>query len=518
MANIVETVQTWLGWPTQANIDGFIEKAVDDAVAGMENEFLRESYRDTARSIMSFDEEGWSPAGVNYNDNQGFSLADIQSMALAIRKTVQDNALLARGLRLKNNHVFGRGFDFEFDGVTKNKSGALRGGVDSIINDPVNQEIVFSNTAAKRNNKTLFETGNLFIIYDKVKKQFSRLLIDNIGQAICFDDDRTRVKYYLRQYSKVNSFGLTNITKQEWIPLYNYDVTKPKHPKRMNLPEGGSAPVRDDLVVVEHKANITDGQLWGKPDCLAAIPWAWAAGEFLRDGSVLFKSISTIAFHVKNKSAEGNKRVGAKLNRARHAGQVVQTGMDSEISQVPRYGNIDLYGARPIQAMAATALDVSVASLTGDVAKGGGYASEQTLTLPEQLAALSRQEDWTVFYRQVFELVGAAGATINFRRLTYDTPHRMGQLYSLLFDKGGLHQRELRLLSLELVDLVGKPDDLPVPNEFTGSKAASLPEYLDKNSTDVGDIGDSNPSQGNSGGVGSMADNNQALNDDKAEQ
>lgn len=518
MANIVETVQTWLGWPTQANIDGFIEKAVTEAVSGMENEFLRESYSNTTRAILAFDEEGYRPLGVDYAEGRGFSLASIQSLAQHTRQLVQDNALLARGLRLKNNHVFGRGFDFEYDGVTKNKSGALRGGIDAIINDPVNQEVVFSNTAAKRLNKTLFEAGNLFLIYDRGSRQFSRLLIDNIGQAITFQDDNTRVKYYLRVYQRVNTFGNVDVTKREWIPLYNYAVTNPKHPKRIDLAEGGSAPVRADLVIVEHKANITDGQLWGKPDCLAAIPWAWAAGEFLRDGSTLFKAISTIAFHVKNKSAESQKRVGSKLGRARSAGQIVQTGPDSEINQVPRYGNIDLYGARPIQAMAATALDVSVASLTGDVAKGGGYASEQTLTLPEQLAALSRQEDWTVFYRQVFDLVGASGATINFRRLTYDTPHRMGQLYSLGLEKGGLSREEFRRLFLELVDLVGDPKDLPEPNEFTGSKASTLPEFLNKDTTDAGDGGDSLPSQGNSGSVGSMADNNQALNDDKASQ
>lgn len=512
MANLVETVQTWFGLPTQQNINGLIEQAVDQAVGSMENEFLRESYRGTAQAIMSFDEEGWRPAGSVYDNGRGFSLESIKQITTHAREVVQDNALLTRGLRLKNNHVFGRGFEFEYGTATVNKDGTLRGGIEKIINDPANQEVVFSNTAAKRNNKTLFESGNFFLVFDKRKKQFARMLIDNIGNSITYDDDITRVKYYLRQYTKVNSFGGAMVVRQEWIPLYSYDSTNPKHPKSINLPEGGSAPVRVDLVIIEHKANITDGQLWGKPDCLAAIPWAWAAGEFLRDGSKLFKAISTIAYHVKNRSEVAQKSIGAKLRTGRTGG-IVQTGPDSEITQMPRYGNIDLYGARPIQAMAATALDVSVASLTSDVARGGGYASEQTLNLPEQLAALSRQEDWTVFYKQVFACIGLPDATINFKKLSHDTPYRMQQQYALAFETGGLKHEEYRELTLELNDVVGNPTDLPEPNEFTGSKASTLAKYLDLDKA-TAPASSSIPSQGNSG-VGSMTDNNQARNDDR---
>jgi hypothetical protein len=188
---------------------------------------------------------------------------------------------------------------------------------------------------------------------------------------------------------------------------------------------------------------------------------------------------------------------------------VAITGPDTEISQIPRANAVDMYTGRPLQANVAAALDVSVTALTSDVGKSGSNAAESTLSLPETLAALSRQEDFNNFFRKVFSAIGVPGGFIDFKKIAVDPVHRQAQSASLLFMTGAISQQEYREIALELMDIVGDPTTLPEANEFTGAK-----QY--ENLNDAINAGDSDPNarQGNSGAVGSITDDNELRSTD----
>lgn len=465
-------------------------------------ELLKENYSALTRDVLKFEDQFWGPLVGWSLTEKGFSLEEIQKIAVYAEKQVKTNALLGRGLRLKNNHVFGRGFIYE------STEGTIAPRFQAIIDDPDNQEVLFSSTALKKNNRILFNSGNLFVIWNEKTKKFSRAAIDiHIDNVITYDDDPERVKYYLHSYSvRDDVSGKPEDTVKEWVPTSTYKAgNKGTIPPAIKI-NGDDVKVSRDRVIIDLRVNNDSGEVWGVPDCLSALPWAWAAGEYLRDGAKLIKALATLAYQIKAKTESAQKRAAAQVARAKVASTAI-TGPDTEMTAMPKGNAVDLYTGRPLQAQVASALDVSVTSLTGDTAKGGSNGAESTLSLPEQLSALSRQEDFDGFLARCFQAMGAKNVRINFAKLSTDPLHRQGQTALLFRSQGGISQEEFRGLGLEILDIKGDASDLPEPDAWTGSKASTL-------SDPEAPTDDVNSRQGNSGVAGSLADDNELRSTD----
>lgn len=471
---------------------------------------LREAFDSMVGALISLDDQGWEPLfGLSHSNDRGFSLDNIKKVSRFAEEQSKSNTLMGRGLRLRNNHVFGRGYTFDLPTAP---SGKVPPSLRKIVDDPDNQEVLFSPTAMKKNNRVLFNTGTLIVLWNKRTRKFSRLGVQDIFQRIAFDDDADRTKYYGRSYTIQNDLTSGEPkTVEEWIPLWSYADSNKALPASIVM-GGKRIPVNRDLIAIDLRVNSDIDEAWGVPDCLAALPWAWAYNEYLKDGSKLLKAIAAIALQVKAKTAKAAAAAGAKLSNGRVAQQVI-TGPDTTIESIPRTNVVDLYTGRPIAANVAAALDVSVTAITTDTGKGGSYGSEQTLTLPEQLSALGRQEDFIGFFSQVFRAIGHPEAVLNFKRLSVDPIHRQVQSLGLAFTLGGISQKELRAAALELLDIQGDIDTLPEPNAFTGAKTFSLEDDPD---ADNRNDSDPNARQGNSGAVGKMNDSNSTRDDDAA--
>ena len=483
-------------------------------------DFLRESFASVADAIVRLDDEGWEPINsvlASASGHKGLTIEDLQKLLKYTERNVKTNNLLGRGLRLKNNYIFGRGFQYV------RKSGeAIQPRFQAIIDDPENQEVVFSETAVKELNRILYTGGNLLVIFNQKTRKFSRITVEpQLANYIAYDDDQSRVKYWCRTYQKRNDLspGAAPEAVVEWIPVWQYAQTAGKRiPDSIDIGGGKKEPVNRDCVVIDLRVNRDDGETLGVPDCLAALPWAWAANEYLKDGSRLAKALAAIAYHVKAKTLAAATSAGAKIQKGR-IGSAAITGPDTEIQSIPRAGGIDMYEGRPLQSAVALALDVSVAALTADTARGGSYASETALSQPEQLAALSRQKDFEDFFSRLFKAMGATDLAINFSRIDRDPIHRVIQSLGIARQLGGISQEEFRDVTLELLDVARLSTTLPAPDEFTGSKASTLKAYLDDQLSVQKDQSaqDAIASQGNSGVVGSLDDSgNSARQDDKA--
>lgn len=480
---------------------------------------MAEAMDRVVQDLLRFEDSGWIELGaLDYANQKGLSLKNAKEVTKYLEEqTKLMGGLLGRGLRLKNNHIFGKGYRFE-----KVDGSKIEPRFQKVIDDPDNWDTVFSPSAMKELNRILFTSGNLFVIYDEKEKLFDRLSIDlNVQEAISYQENKSRLKYVLRSYTEQNDIGGggEKVVK-EWIPTLSYKTRlkakKTALPKTLKAPgETNGVKVRQDAVIIEKRVNKDNGDVWGVADAFSAAPYAALYASYLRDGAKLQNALAAISFLVKVKTETAARSAGAKISNAR-VGDAAIVGPNTEIQSMPRAGSIDLYEGRPIQAQVAAALDVSVTGLASDPGIGGSYASENALSQPEQLAALSRQEDLSDFFSQLFRAMGLTDGTINFHRLDSDPVHRQMQSIGLARVLGGIDQAEYRTRSLELLDIEAQSSEMPEPDEFTGSKASTLADALDANSDAVAQ-GNPIASQGNSGAVGALDDdgNNDAANSDR---
>ncbi|AXH50196.1 portal protein [Microbacterium phage Musetta] len=476
-------------------------------------EVLQEHMSAVVSDLLKFEDEGWlNLFGGLDETRKGFSLSDVKKTTKYLEKQTKIlGDLLGRGLRLKNNHAFGRGFSFE---PAEGKGKIMPRFID-IMEDPHNKEIVFSPQAMKEINRIFFTSGNFALMYEKKAKQFTRLAVDvNVENVVTFDNDPTRIKYYLRTWVTRNDLSSPNPqpkTHREFVPTSTYAATKPKYPATLDV-GGERVKVNTDAVIIDKRINRDNGELWGVPDAFAAAAPAHVYATAMKDGAMLQHALAAIAFIVKAKTQTAAKRAGAQL-RQNKVGQAAITGPETEIQSLPRAGSINLYESRPLVARVAAALDVSTTGLTADPGPGGSYASENALSAPEQMAALSRQEDFVALYAEIFRVMGA-DAVLNFNRLDVDPIHRQAQTLGIFRNMGALNQEEVRGRALELTDIKPIGDGLPKPDEFTGSKYSTLKGQIDAGLANAADAQEPQDAQigtpGGRTGVGSLDDANSA--------
>lgn len=375
------------------------------------NEILAESYSALARATLDFDEKGWSP--INQFEASGMRLEDVKVISRQARRQSASNPLLKRGSMLRSSYVFGHGYKMS------SRNAPLPPRFQSVIDDPINQQVLFGENAAKKNERALFTDGNFFVRYDRRNRRFSRVPLDEIAGWATDPDDPELIRYYLREYQvrapvtdPYNSYLAE--TRKVWYPLDYVDNP---------VSQINNISVDRNFVIIDSKANGETGSLWGLPDCLPALPWSWAYSEYLKDGSKMLKALSGIAWQVKTKSAKGGNNISSKLINNKEVAATAVTGSDIELNAMPRNNSVDLATGQPLAAMAATAMEVSVqALLSGPGAEGGG--GTQVLDQSTLNAAYARQGNWEDFFMRVLRVIGVPEPSVTFNNIIVDPAYR----------------------------------------------------------------------------------------------
>lgn len=467
-----------------------------------ENDRLAENYTAIARATLEFDELGWSP--LNQLKDEGLSLENAKRIATNARLQMNNNALLKRGAALRASYVFGRGFKMSSGGRP------LAPRFQQLIDNPINQQVLFSEAACKKNEKTLFATGNFFVRWDKRNRVWGRIPLDEIVGWSVDADDPDIVKYILREYERVVNVSSTGSQQTETVKVW-YPMDYTTTPNR-NI---SGIPVDTNFVVVDLRVNDDTGSAWGAPDCLPALPWAWAYSEYLKDGSKMLKALSSIAWQVKSKTSKGGQNASAKLLNNRQVAATAVTGSDVELSAMPRNNAVDLNTGRPIAAMAAAAMEVSVdALLSGSTstALGSQVLDQSTLN-----AAYGRQGNWEYFFTRVLAVMGVQQPSVKFNKIIVDPSYRnvqsLGQAWMTgLFEPEVIQAAYAEELGIEAQGAV--PDGVLIPNHMVAPSGSTAPGS-DMNSTDlVAGATNVATSQGNSGaGVGDLTNSDNTLRD-----
>jgi hypothetical protein len=461
------------------------------------NEILAESYSALARATLEFDEQGWAP--LNQFTDTGIRLEDVKVVSRQARRQTASNPILKRGASLRASYVFGRGFKMSQSG------NPLAPRFQRIIDDSINQNVLFSESACKKNERALFTDGNFFVRYDRRNRRFSRVPLDEIAGWATDPDDPEVIRYYLREYQQRQPVtdpynAYTAQTIKVWYPLDYVDNPV----SRIN-----DIPVDRNFVMIDTKANDETGSLWGIPDALPALPWSWAYSEYLKDGSKMLKALSSIAWQVKTKSSKGGNNISSKLVSNREVASTAVTGADVELNAMPRNNSVDLATGQPLAAMAATAMEVSVEALLAGPGQAGGGGS-QVLDQSTLNAAYGRQGNWEDFFRRVLRVIGVPEPSVHFNNIIVDPSYRNVQSLATawmsgLFSADVMQKEMAEQLGIEAPGSV--PDGVLVPNNED--------TFANQGST----IGSGNPnnvatSQGNSGpGVDDLSDGDNNLRD-----
>ncbi len=447
-----------------------------------ENELLRESYSNMARAILELEDEGWKPLTV-FDQNEGFALQELKQAAKKIREMAEGNPLLKRGSAMRTSYVFGRGVYFN------EQPPRIR----NVINNPQNQDVIFSAEAEQINERSHFTDGQFFVLGDVRTKVFQRVPFDEISGAVTDPDDAEQIRYFRRSWTSYNqetSGSPKAVERNVWYPADTYQ------------PVGNFArtiqgePVDTTKKMFASRVNRRAGRIWGVPDALPAVPWAHAYSEYLKDGSRLLKSLAMFAWSLKTKTRSGQTAAAASIATPSSVGSTAIMGDGMELSSMPRSSNVDLSTGRPLASMVASALEISVVALLSDPGSSGAYGTAQTLDVPTVKAMESRQETWTLFYRRVMNFIGSREFEINWPKIETEPSQRMMQALALARETNAIWDDEYRAAVIEVLDIPKLHDEGPTGDEL----------YADTENSMI-------PSQGNSGGVGSMQDQANDLRD-----
>lgn len=223
----------------------------------------------------------------------------------------------------------------------------------------------------------------------------------------------------------------------------------------------------------------------------------------------MLKALSSIAWQVKTKTAKGGSNISSKLVNNREVAATAVTGSDIELNAMPRNNSVDLGTGRPLAAMAATAMEVSVeALLSGAGAEGSG--GTQVLDQSTLNAAYARQGNWEDFYMRVLRVIGVPDPSVTFNNIIVDPAYRSVQSLSQGW-MSGLFGADV--MQAAYAEQLGIEAPGPVPNGvLVPNNDGSFP-------TTGSTVGSGNPSnvasaQGNSGaGVDDLSNSDNSNRD-----
>jgi hypothetical protein len=305
----------------------------------------------------------------------------------------------------------------------------------------------------------------------------------------------------------------------KWYPVLEYyEKNKTKLPKSIG-PTGQVAQVDSDVVIIDLKVNKAIGTSYGVPDILAAMPYAWAHAQYIRNATQLLEAMNTIAWKVVAKNKANASTAGGKVSGAKRAGGTATMTEGTDLVAMPRSGQVDMKDGQTIASYVASALGVSLVALLSDPgAASGSYGAAASLDGPSANTARARQALWKRFYSRIYRAIGLSGVEISFPKISEDPTYRIAQTLALGMAGGALFQDEFRSAFIEATDVhpLHALTDLPEPSPFTTGaqysseaidKAEAEAQQQAKDAANVSGTGVSN-------GVGASAGNNDLRNMD----
>lgn len=456
------------------------EQAINNQIIqGYENELAhqREVFEETLQDVIyQLESVGWeevfNDAGAN-----GPELNDLKKIAEQLSDMIASNALLKRAADLRYAYMYSKGVNFE--NVDRAKT---------YIENPYNQQAVFGSEGQQLGVKARLIDGNRFVLRNTGTNALTVVPFAEISGFASDPEDNSRIYFIQRTWTRRDyRIGPEPQPMKRWYPLNTF---KGKVPESID-----GVPVAQTTVIYHKAYNRQPGWIWGIPDALAAMQWAAGYSEYLKNNAKLVKAYSRIAFKFTTDEPTAASAAAASfaaLPDSSTAGSASTMSSRSNLTAMPATGStVNFNNGRPLAAMVATTLGVSVVALLSDPGQSGAYGVAQTLDLPTIVTMQTLQADEKEFLKTLIRDMRAPNADVDFPAIDTDPLYRRIQSFAQAYATGAIFQDEYRAEVVKLMDIENAKDGLPEPDKFNTGHVPGDEQVTDPV-----------PSQGNSGATG----------------
>jgi hypothetical protein len=370
------------------------------------NELLQESVADLE---LAAEDRGWQRMAFGLEHQ--FTRQGLNDIARNCRVMALASPLIKRGTQLRIGYVWGQGVTVQAR-AGSDAAQDVNAVITAFWDDESNQASFTSSQAQEENERALATDGNvilaLFTDPSTGRVQVRSTPFEEVTDKITNPEDRDETWFFLRQYDTtvVRPFQpargpLTTRTRAMTVkvlhPALGYRPAR--RPRSIDGVE-----IMWDAPMLHVPVNRLDGWKWGVPDTYAALPWGRAYDGFLTDWARLVKALSKFAWKLTGDKSSRARRAADTMRAAlpaavlpgmSDAGNVAAMGPGQNLEAIPKTGaTIDSESGRPLAAMVAAAMGVSVVSLLADPGTTGNRATAETLDKPTILEMGMRRMLW----------------------------------------------------------------------------------------------------------------------------
>ena len=367
---------------------------------------------------LALDNIGWRRE-LAYADLE-FSRQGIAGIIKISRLYALKNPLVKRGVEIAACYVFGRGVDMISD--------------DDKVNETIREFLALNakelgHIGLMQKEQTLRTDGNLFLLlFPTPTGQVKVATIDATEvQDIVTDPDDASIPWYYKRMWTAKEFNVETgayamQSKTAWYPDIGYQPDA--KPERI-----GRDPVMWDTPVLHGKLGGFPKWLFGCPDIYAALDWARAYKDHLKNWASITKALAQFAWNVETKGGTpaiatiaralgssvgiGDGDTGDFVDRVPvvPGGSVVHGPGDKWTPMQTRNVTTGPEEGRRIGMMVGSAVGLPETMLFGD-ASTGSLATAQSLDRPTELYFLQKQERWREMLQRLltFVLMHSAGS------------------------------------------------------------------------------------------------------------
>lgn len=432
----------------------------DDATRAVIEDLLEERLS-AAMHSLALEDRGWSAITGGHAEEGGISLDELKETSQRAREMAAGSSIIKRAVTLRHSYVWSK--PLEIPGV-EDTAGKRRTGrpsrLNAFVRDPQNQAAMFGAAAKYNMESSLATDGGFLMLGNNSTKTLHPFPVYEVEGVYTNPNFGGEIWAYKRAWRTMETGG-TLKTEARWYYTDKFKGTKAK--------SIGDVPVDNDFTVLDMWVNRQVGWPLGLPDVLPALPWARMYTELLHNGKVMTDALASFAAKVKVKSKSGSNNAQLKMGKAKAGGSVTYAeGNEVDVfSSAGRTYNFD--GVRPVAAMVAAALEVSLVHLLSDPgAAGSSYGSASNLDLPTKRAMTARQNAWSDFFERVIFWGSSEQVNISFPPLEEPDLYRSVQATAMGWQTGLMHPAEARdalFMAMGRTPVEqGPPSDVLVPN------------------------------------------------------
>ena len=426
-------------------ISEYVDQTVEDR--------LEEGMSRVSRMFAYEDREWTSLTNIATGETPGLDLDQLKEISGRIRENLAGSPLVKRSIELRKSYVFSKGVNWP---RVDSGSRGRKSGYQMFSENEVTQDTLLSSEAYETLERTAATDGLVVLVGEDATKELRPLVLREITATYHNPDHQDEIWAYLRSWSVKKD----DYTSEERNVRY---VTSRAPAVVKKLAKIDKYEVAKGFTAFDQRFNHQSGFAFGIPDACSAVVWSRIYTELINNGKIVTDALARFAFQLTGKAGKSKATVRAAVSDRGQAGGMAVMPEGTALQALSSAGKAyDFDGIRPVAAMIASGMEVSLVHLLSDPgAAGSSYGSAANLDLPTTNSIRMRQQLWVSFFTRILKWTGLSDFEISFPSLEDADPYREMQLLILMWSNGLLHPDEARARGLDISQIKPLHNDVP---------------------------------------------------------